>query len=188
MAMQLAAGSTNTGTSLLRLPLTALVREPSSIRTAVYSFRRQVETEVMSRGGGELGVGIASKIHTACVALRRHLAIERKLRLLADSLTLEQWQGLVDRSVRMKEATDRCLSALGLDVRPNERSWYDRLFDEQLNPPTIPPAAANGQIVAEDGPPASREEADKQNDQGMTLDAAAGQPDALPPATEGTEQ
>ena len=63
--------------SVERLTLVGLNREKAGIRGSVREFRRRVEAALLATGGG--GVVTASKVHTACVALRRHLQIEKIL-------------------------------------------------------------------------------------------------------------
>jgi hypothetical protein len=121
--------------SVLRVPLVGLKREPAMIRAAVYAFRAKLESELMAKGGSG-GVAVASKVHTACIAVRRHLAAERLLSKAGHpgepgcTLSLEQWQAIADRALRWKETVDRCLSALGLDVKAEPLDWYDRLQAE----------------------------------------------------------
>jgi len=62
----------------------------------------------------------AAKIHSACVALAKHLQAEMRLATMKSELSLEQWLALSDRSVKWKESCDRALSAIGLDPRPTK--------------------------------------------------------------------
>jgi hypothetical protein len=123
------------------MPLTGLKHDKAGVRRAVYSFRRHIVAELGSRGVGS--VGVASKVHTACVALRRHLAVEQKLREQADTLSLEQWQGLVDRSVRLKEAVDRALKDLGLGEARKPLDIWAVLDTLPAPTPVAPPTTAD---------------------------------------------
>jgi len=146
----------NGSTSLARLTLAGMTGERAGVRFAVAEFRRSVESELMERGGG--GIAVASRVHTACVAMRRHLAAEKLLSLSGHpgtpecKLSIDQWIAVADRALRWKETADRALMTLGLDTRVDSRSWYDKLFDEQLIPPASPPpapAGTDGQSVVE---------------------------------------
>jgi hypothetical protein len=163
--------------TLGRITLVALGNERAGTRHAVSEFRRRIETELLDRGGG--GILAASRIHTCCVALRRHLAAER---LLAQSghpgtpgctLTIDQWQSVADRSVKWKESVDRTLATLGLDGR-EVKSLYDQWLEDVQ---TEDRRRAQERLS---GPPAASMPNDPvlqaRNDQPTPPDAAAGQP------------
>jgi hypothetical protein len=182
----------NGNASLVRLPLVGLNNERAGVRAAVRQFRQWVETELLANGGG--GIGAASRVNTCCVAMRRHLAAEDLLKRagppgsLGCTLSIDQWVAVADRSLKWKETVDRCLSALGLDVRTEPRGWYDRMMDEvqaedrrRLQDRLAGPStAADGSPAAAAGAPAVASDAEGQIGQGSVPDAATGQLDALP--------
>jgi hypothetical protein len=130
-----------------RLPLPRFPRGGRTVET----FRRDLESAyVAASGTADIGIAAASRIHTACIALRRWLQVERRLRAAKDDMPLSDWLGLADRSIRFKAEVDRALSALGLDPRVAVRSPQDILAEEQLALMMEPDPAAP---VA--GPPAA---------------------------------
>jgi hypothetical protein len=94
-----------------------------------------VEGEVLKDGGA--GVAGASRIHTACVSLAKHLEAEKRISEGGASMTLDAWAALTTASLRWKETVDRALKDLGLRVRPEKEDWYGeflrhaRLKDER---------------------------------------------------------
>jgi hypothetical protein len=148
--------------------------ERAGVRAAVHAFRQWIEDELLAKGGG--GIGAASRVHTAAVAMRRHLAAEDLLKRAGPpgspqcTLSIDQWTAIADRALRWKETVDRSLSALGLDARTEAKSWYDTWLDEQRR--------EDERKLAErlqDGPPASDSVDGKGNGQRPTLDASTGQ-------------
>jgi hypothetical protein len=124
----------NGNASIVRLPLVGLNNERAGVRSAVRHFRQWVETELLANGGG--GIGAASRVNTCCVAMRRHLAAEDLLKRAGPpgspgcTLSVDQWTAIADRSLKWKQVVDGCLSALGLDVKAEPKSWYDTWLDE----------------------------------------------------------
>ena len=115
------------GTSLMRMPLTSLNRSPSAIRQAVREFRRSVENEVLQSGGG--GVLTASKVHSACVSLSKHLLAERRLAEAGAGLALDAWLNLSSSSLRWKHACDAALKDLGLQAAKEKLTAWQQ-FEE----------------------------------------------------------
>jgi hypothetical protein len=171
---------------LLRLPLIGLSSDRAGARVAVRTFRQRVERELLDKGGG--GIAQASRVHTAATAMRKHMAAERLLAKAGHpgpgcALSVDQWIAVADRALKWKETVDRSLEKLGLDAKTGPRSWYDEWMDQERREEEkklaerLQSASQAGERVAQG-----------QNDQGMTEDAAEGQTDALPSATEGAEQ
>jgi hypothetical protein len=124
-----------------RLPLSALQKPNTHVRRVVLRFRRQLESAVLSRGA--LGVAEASKIHTACIALRQVARIDRILAEAGEpgavaitekaegnskairqrGLTHTEWLAYSDRLLRAKETVDRALASLGLDKSEAKDVW-----------------------------------------------------------------
>jgi hypothetical protein len=130
------------------------------VRRQVALFRSGLERAVVERAGS-VNVAQASRIHTAAVALRRHLQAERRLAKDGAGMTLEQWTGLADRSVKWKEAVDRGLTALGLDAaaKPVDEygQWLEQaqrqLAAQQAAAALAPPPAAPPAESRPDSPP-----------------------------------
>jgi hypothetical protein len=120
-----------------RIPLSDLPKPFKFVRRFVGDFRRAVEAAVITRDGA-IGPYQASRIRTACVAMRQAACVERILRdggaPGTGTLTHEQWQGYSDRAVRYSEAADRALADLGLDTQS------DPLADFFRQPPLPAPA------------------------------------------------
>jgi hypothetical protein len=120
-----------------RFPLAGLHRPNTYLRRVVLGFRRELEAAVLERG--PIGVAEASRIHTACLALRQVARIDRILAEAGEPgtvLTHEQWLAYSDRLLRGKEAVDKALAALGIDKR-DARSVWDTIYA----PPAIAQAA-----------------------------------------------
>ncbi len=126
----------NGNASLARMPLIGLNHEKAGIRAAVRNFRRCVETELLALGGG--GILVASRLNTACLALRQVMRISRILANAGEpgtvvmkeweqadgvkitqqkGLTFEQFSLFSDKLMRHKESLDRALAALGLEKK-----------------------------------------------------------------------
>jgi hypothetical protein len=136
-------------TKLERITLWGLSKERSAVRTATRVFRLALEKAVLANGGG--GILEASLIATASTALRRWIQAEYKLTAGKDSLTVEQWTALADRSLRFKQVVDSTLFKLGLDKLGAKDPW-----DEVYRlPPAAPPDApgASGQANGTPGGP-----------------------------------
>ena len=133
-------------TELNRLPLAKMGKGDTHIRRQVAHFRTGLEAAVLELAG-KVGVATASRIHTAAVALRRHLQVERRLAKDGAGLNVADWTALADRSVRFKEVVDRALQALGLDCQAKPADPWAIIYNQpQL--PASPPAAPD---VAEAG-------------------------------------
>jgi hypothetical protein len=109
---------------LLRMPLGYLNRSPSSIRSAVRAFRIAVEKAVLALG--DHGIATASRIHTACLALQKHLEAERRAHAGRDTLTLEQQTNLATLSMKLKESVDRALRDLGLTAMVRQKTLWEQ--------------------------------------------------------------
>ena len=114
------------GGKLLRMPLGYLNRSPSSIRSAVRAFRIAVEKAVLAVGG-EHGIATASRIHTACLSLQKHLEAERRAHAGRGTLTLEQQNNLTALSMKLKEGVDRALRDLGLTALVRVKSLHEQM-------------------------------------------------------------
>jgi hypothetical protein len=104
----------------------------------VEGFRRLIEAAVVAKAG-EVNVAAASRVHTACVGLRRWLQIERRLKEEAGKLVLADWLALLDRSIRYKAEVDRSLAALGLDANPKPDPMAEFRRWCEAPPPELPP-------------------------------------------------
>jgi hypothetical protein len=131
------------------------------IRRQAAAFRNALERAVIAKAGS-VSVATASRIHTAAVALRRHLQVERRLARDGASLSVADWTALADRSVRFKEVVDRCLAAIGLEALAREPDPWQQLMRQATQ--ALPPARAGNPSRPEPHP--------------GTDDAPASQPDA----------
>lgn len=129
---------------------------------AVLGARRLVEAKYVSLHG-EIGVAAASRIATFCAAVRQATHVERILAAAGEPgagvLTHEQWLSYRDRCVRYREAADKALESLGLDVKPDKDAWIRDLYRIPPAEPTPQNAAADPQASAEPGAPAGTSEA-----------------------------
>jgi hypothetical protein len=101
------------------------------VKVAVRAFRQRLEREILASGGG--GVGVASRIHSACLSLRRHLETERKI-ADAKEITFEQWERMTAASQRFKAAVDKAIDDLGMKVHvENLTEWqkFQRMRDAE---------------------------------------------------------
>lgn len=137
---------------LIRLPLAKMGRPDTFIRKQSAWFRNALEREVVALAGS-VSVAQASRIHTAAVALRRHLQVERRLAKDGGTLCIADWTALADRSVRFKETLDRALASLGLDSRAAPIDTYDAW----LRGAQAEQAAAVGFPSAPEAVPSSRD-------------------------------
>jgi hypothetical protein len=144
--------------ALYRMNLVGLAKDSNHVKKIVVQFRQHVERELLDAGGG--GIVATSLVHTAALSLRRHLEAERKLQALKDSLTLEQWQNLCDRSIKWKQGVDKALVGLGLDKRQTTDVWEQiynpqRLPHQQGNasPQAAEPEQAEEETEPEEGEP-----------------------------------
>jgi hypothetical protein len=128
--------TTETTPTLVRLPLVRLTKDARAVKNAVTAFRKQLEREVLDRGGGGLAIG--SLVHTAATAMRRHLQAERRMHEEAKTLGLRDWLDLADRSLKWKQAVDKCLAGLGLDRREVKDVW-DAIYSTPVAAATAPP-------------------------------------------------
>jgi hypothetical protein len=137
------------------IPLARLQGDVAAVRNVVTRFRQRLEAEAPRDG-----LLVESRIHTAATCLRRHLQAERKLHELRDSLTLEQWLSLTDRSLKWKLACDHALAGL-LEGGAKPDVWatiYGQTINGTAPPPQDgpPPAAITPPGHAEDaGQPAA---------------------------------
>jgi hypothetical protein len=138
-----------------RIPLGPLAKGDTHIRRSVATFRRRVEAALLERTP-RISIASQSRLHTACVALRRQMQAEKRLRDGGDKLTAEQWAALADRTVRYKETVDRALQALGLDATSKPVSVWDQIYNA---PALAPPSAhepAGASVGTQDGIDGSR--------------------------------
>jgi hypothetical protein len=99
-----------------RLALAPMGPGDRAARKHGYGFRGAVEDALVAVTGS-ISISAASRIHTAAVALRRHLQAEKRLAALPKDASAEQWALLADRAIRYKQVVDTCLTSLGLDAR-----------------------------------------------------------------------
>jgi len=174
----------STSSTVGRLALVGLHNDKPGVRYAVLVFRRSLEAEATERGLG--GIHVTSRIHTASLALRRHLLAELRLKEGAADLSLADWMNLSDRSLKWKETVDRCLMVLGLDKRATKDVWA-----EVYNGSPQLPAARQGQNASASGPDhasagsvdpgASAQNLDHITDTSQNEGEEKGQPSPSPP-------
>jgi hypothetical protein len=147
----------------------------SAIRRKSYVFRDAVEQAVVERAGS-ISVPAASLVHTAIVALRRHLQAERRLADQGAALTVEQWGFLADRSVRYKQTVDTALAKLGLDANEDADPWEraQRAFEQAHARATQPAALPAAIPSAPNGPPSDDNAAGRLDGHSVEPDAPAG--------------
>jgi hypothetical protein len=165
--------------AVYRLPLIGLRAPNTHLRRVVLGFRREVEKAVL-KAKGEIGVYAASRIHTACLAVRQAARIDRILATAGEPgtgeksdtpeqvpLTHEQWLAYSDRLLKAKETADKALQALGLDRDAKEDVW-DVLYSatttttaaNRSGPPILPEAGPEATEANKTLPDANLEEQD----------------------------
>lgn len=166
-----------------RLPLAKLGRPHTHVRRVVLRFRRQLEAAVLAHG--HIGVLEASRIHTACLAMRQAARIDRVLATAGEpgqvaGLTHTEWLAYSDRLLRAKEVVDRALSALGLDR--DDRSIWDSIY---ATPPRLPVPSANGKPAAPDRVDAQQADSAGDRSPATEQDGVAKTPATEEPASAG---
>src|SRR5262245_58388668 len=135
-----------------------------AITRAVRKLRKQLEGEIIARTG-DLDVYSAALIQTATRHEARALLWQRWARERFDTLTTEQLLAITRELGSASDARDRCLKALGLDVRPGADPWGDlyaslgaagsgtngKLVKSQVNGTPHSPATARGGSGPTDG-------------------------------------
>ncbi|MDA1054229.1 MAG: hypothetical protein O3C40_27600 [Planctomycetota bacterium] len=105
-------------------------------------LRTALEDAVVNRTGGEISLHDAAVIQTAIRWERHALLAQRWLRNEAETLTPDQRLAFSRDVARASAERDKCLKALGLDVRPNSDPWS--LLD------SLPPADSGNDHATED--------------------------------------
>jgi hypothetical protein len=143
-----------------QVALSQMAPGDSQVRRHSYDLREALEAAVVAKAGS-ISVAQACKIHTAAVALRRHLQVERRLAKAGATLSVEQWCALADRSVRYKLEVDRCLASLGLEALAKEPDPWALAM--RALPPAAPQPVADSPPAAIEapGPPAEPPEAEQ---------------------------
>jgi hypothetical protein len=165
--MMVATASESPGNGIgFRFPLARLGKGLTHVRRQVLSFRRELEAAVRV-AHGSISIYHASRIHTACVAVRQMARVDKILAAAGQpgavgtftkqspaagatatqqtGLTHEQWLAYSDRLLKYLADRDRALRDLSLDRDQAEAMW-DAIY--------TPPAAVGG-------PPASAENSER---------------------------
>jgi hypothetical protein len=122
------------------------------LRRQTAAFRNALERAVVAKAGS-VTVAQASRIHTAAVALRRHLQVERRLAKDGAAMSVADWTSLADRSVKFKETVDRCLVSLGLEALAKEPDPWQQMMRQPVALPPAPTSPSEpSQPTAHPGP------------------------------------
>jgi hypothetical protein len=159
---------------VVRVPLARMGLGDTFIRRQGAAFRSAVERKLVE-AGTTIGIAQASRIHTATIALRRHLQAEKRLANEGAGLSIADWTALADRTLRYKEIVDRSLSALGLEAKTDPNSWIDEFYKQPVPPAPDEPEATTPAAAAT---PASAEGTENETSRPDDSDAATGTPDA----------
>lgn len=116
-----------------RVPLGSLGKPHVYLRRVALLVRRDLEQAYAAQSGGVIGVAAASRIATACTALRQAARIDRILRDagepgVAGGLTHAEWVAYSDRLVRYRQAADQSIAALGLDSEAKPRDPWAAVY------------------------------------------------------------